>query len=271
MRRFLITLIAALISLSFFMQIEMMNKAESEHFQIQEEKENPITLSHLVDVALQPVGQTMYVWGGGWNEEDTGSGIEARTLGISPRWKEFYEQQNSGYDFQTTQYQIHDGLDCSGYIGWILYNVFETENEQPGYVTHAGKMIDDFVNRGWGTKIERNHIESYQCGDILANEGHIYLVIASCPDGSVLFTHASPPGVRICGTPAKDGTTNSQAVNLAEQIMSEHFPEWYAKFPKCSVEYAYLTDYDQFRWNDTLQDPQKLSSKSAEEIVEQLF
>ena len=39
--------------------------------------------------ALLPVGSTMYVYGGGWNEADTGAGIEAVTLGVSAEWAEF--------------------------------------------------------------------------------------------------------------------------------------------------------------------------------------
>ena len=156
MRKFIVAALAIVLSLPFFIQVENVYRAEKEQTKIKQDKNkdtNSKTITNLIKTALQPVGQTMYVWGGGWNEEDTGSGIETRTLGLSPRWKNFYEQQTSSYDFQNTLYQIHDGLDCSGYIGWILYNVMETENEKDGYVTHAGKMIDDFVRRGWGTKI----------------------------------------------------------------------------------------------------------------------
>lgn len=37
--------------------------------------------------ALKPVGQTLYIYGGGWNEAQTGSGTEALTLGLSKEWK----------------------------------------------------------------------------------------------------------------------------------------------------------------------------------------
>ena len=79
------------------------------------------TLQEFLKIALEPVGQTMYVWGGGWNEEDTGARIEATTLGLSRQWKVFFEPQSSNYDYQTTLYQIHDRLDCSGYVdGCVL-------------------------------------------------------------------------------------------------------------------------------------------------------
>ena len=34
------------------------------------------TLENLLKTALLPIGKTMYIYGGGWNEKDTGAGIE---------------------------------------------------------------------------------------------------------------------------------------------------------------------------------------------------
>ena len=39
-----------------------------------------MTLENLLKTALLPIGNTMYIYGGGWNEEDTGAGIEAMTI-----------------------------------------------------------------------------------------------------------------------------------------------------------------------------------------------
>ena len=80
-------------------------------------------MERLLRTSLLPVGQTMYIWGGGWNQDDAGAGIEAVTLGVSKRWAEYAAWQTEQYDFDQTRYQSHDGLDCSGYIGWLLYNV----------------------------------------------------------------------------------------------------------------------------------------------------
>ena len=101
-----------------------------------------------LQTAILPVGQTMYVWGGGWNEEDTGAGVEAVTLGISPAWAEFAAKQDAAYDYKKTKYQIHDGLDCSGYVGWVVYNVLETENGKDGYVLSSTKMAEEFASHG---------------------------------------------------------------------------------------------------------------------------
>ena len=78
------------------------------------------TLANLLVTAKAPLGSTMYIWGGGWNEEDTAAGEEATSIGVSARWAEFAALQGATYDYNTTRYQIHDGLDCSGYVGWLV-------------------------------------------------------------------------------------------------------------------------------------------------------
>ena len=57
-----------------------------------------ISLLDFLQTAVQPVGSTMYIWGGGWNEEDTGAGVEAVTLGVSSRWAEFAAGQEERSD-----------------------------------------------------------------------------------------------------------------------------------------------------------------------------
>lgn len=226
----------------------------------------------LLKISAEPVGKTMYVWGGGWNEEDTAAGIEAVTLGISDAWEAFALQQDSSYDYNNTKFQIHDGLDCSGYIGWVVYNVLETENEKDGYVLSASKMAEDFANRGLGdylTTSELNH--RWQSGDIMSMDGHVWMVVGMCEDGSVLMLHSSPPGVGFYGTTLADGS-KSQAVTLAEQVMETHYPDWYAKYPKCDRPYSYLTTSSAMRWNrETLTDAENLSNMSAEKIVTKIF
>ena len=79
---------------------------------IEEDKRK--TIGNLLLTALQPVGNTMYIWGGGWDDEDTDSGGEAVRIGVSPRWAEFASKQDGTYDFETTRFQRENGLDCSG-------------------------------------------------------------------------------------------------------------------------------------------------------------
>lgn len=240
---------------------------------ISETTEDAATRSLLdfLKIAVQPVGSTMYVWGGGWNEEDNGAGIEAVTIGVPSQWAEFAEKQNSSYDYHDTEYQIHDGLDCAGYVGWAVYNVLETENGQEGYVLGATKMAQNYADRGLGEYIPTEKMTQWLPGDIMSMDGHVWIVAGMCDDGSVLFLHASPPGVIFCGTNLADGS-KSQAVKLAEEIMSTHYPDWYAKFPNCSRSYSYLTRSWAMRWSrDVLSDDEGLTQMSADEIVALIY
>ena len=233
----------------------------------------PDTVSVLdfLRIAAQPVGSTMYVWGGGWNEADTGAGVEAVTLGVSPQWAAFAAQQGSGYDMNDTRYQIHDGLDCSGYVGWAVYNALEKENGRPGYVMSSTKMAKTYADMGLGTYIPAEEITDWQAGDIMSMQGHVWIVVGQCDDGSVLFLHASPPGVMFSGTKKADGS-ESQATVLAEQLMRDYFPDWYARFPESARPYSYLTDSSAMRWStDILSDYEGLREMTAEEVAAMIF
>ncbi len=234
------------------------------------------TLKELLLTALQPVGSTMYVWGGGWNEADTGAGTEARTIGVSRQWKAFFEKQNSGYNYLNTKYQIHNGLDCSGYIGWCIYNIMETKNGKTGYVMLAQQMAQNFAMRGWGTYTSAGKVRDYHAGDIMStSSGHVWMVVGKCNDGSVVLVHASPPGVQLAGTPTPGGKTESKAVELARKYMKKYYPEWYGKFPNCAKGYSYLTDYSQMSWdvsgNVVMSDPDHYRNKAAGQILKDLF
>lgn len=246
------------------------NHEETSDLQTEPQNILPSILDFL-KIAKSPVGETMYVWGGGWNEEDSGAGIEAVTLGVSERWAAFTNKQNSDYDYKTTRYQIHDGLDCSGFVGWAVYNVLETENGQNGYVMSSTKMAKEFSELGLGSYTPTDEVTDYKAGDIMSMPGHVWISLGECSDGSVLLLHASPPGVIFCGTSLPDGS-DSHAVKLAEKIMSENYPEWYAKFPECSRPYSYLTASSQMRWRrEVLSDEEGISEMTAYEIADVLF
>lgn len=226
-----------------------------------------VSVLDFLKIAAQPVGSTMYVWGGGWNEEDTGAGTEAVTLGVSPRWAAFAAEQDSGYDYNTTRYQIHDGLDCSGYVGWAVYNVLETENGGSGYVYASTKIAKTYADLGLGEYIPAEKMTHWAAGDIMSMQGHVWIAVGTCGDGSVLFLHASPPGVMFSGTALPDGSS-SQAVALARRIMEQYYPQWYSRYPDCSRPYSYLTDSSAMRWSrDVLADDEELSTMPAEDVA----
>ena len=224
------------------------------------------SMDDLFQNALLPVGSTMYIWGGGWNEADTGAGVEAVTIGLSPRWKEFADAQDASYDHKKYAYHIHDGLDCTGYIGWVVYN---TLNKKSGYEGCVAKNVTEtFVSRGWGNMVNTN---APKPGDICETSTHVWMSLGTCADGSILLVHASPPGVSICGTLLPNGT-KSQAVALAEKLMSTYYPAWYKRFPNCTRSYSYITSATVFRWNNgTLTDEHGLRDMSAEQLADYLF
>ncbi|MFR8999501.1 MAG: hypothetical protein ACLVIY_02745 [Anaerobutyricum soehngenii] len=104
--------------------------------------------------AITPVGSTMYIWGGGWNKEDTGAGTgwsfnrSESELGVILR-----ESRRHAYNYRRHRYQFGAGLDCSGFVGWSIYNIMKTKNGKPGhgYVMKASKMASSFAKYGWGT------------------------------------------------------------------------------------------------------------------------
>ena len=229
------------------------------------------TLLDFLRIAVQPVGSTMYVWGGGWNEADTGAGQDAVTLGVSPRWAEFAALQDASYDWNTTRGQIRDGLDCSGYVGWAVYNLLETENGGEGYVCASTQMAQSLADRGLGELIPAEELTAWMPGDVMSMKGHCWIAVGMCGDGSVLLLHSSPPGVRFCGTRLADGS-DSQAVALAERIMQEYYPDWYARYPDCGCAATYLTRSSAMRWSaDVLRDDELLRQMTAEEVVGAIF
>lgn len=230
-----------------------------------------VSILDFLEIAAAPVGSTMYVWGGGWNEADTGAGIEAVTLGLSERWAAFAKEQDSGYNYKDHRYQIHDGLDCSGYVGWAVYNVMETENGGKGYVSSSTGMAQALADRGLGEYISREDMDRWLPGDIMSMKGHVWISLGMCGDGSVLLLHSSPPGVIFCGTALADGS-DSQAVKLAQTIMSTHYPDWYARYPDCSRPASYLEKSSAMRWNtNVLADEEGIRQMSAEQVVNLLF
>jgi len=75
--------------------------------------------------------------------------------------------------------------------------------------------------------------------------------------------------VIFCGTALPDGSP-SEAVALAESIMSAHYPQWFSRYPNCSRPHSYLTRSTAMRWQ-ILEDPQGLREMSAREVTAILF
>lgn len=227
------------------------------------------TMQELFQTALEPMGSTMYIWGGGWDSKNERSGKSATQIGISAKWAEFASMQDSDYDFEEHRYESENGLDCSGYVGWIMYNLFEEKDGRQGYVTFSTSMAEDFASRGWGNLIINPH--EFLPGDVVSMEGHVWICLGTCEDGSVLLAHSSPPGVSVCGTVVPGEKDTSIAAELAEKFMMKNYPKWQEKYPKRLVSESYLENVVVLRWNEkTLQDAKEFQALSGEEIIAML-
>lgn len=229
----------------------------------------PTLLSFLKN-AIMPVGTTMYIWGGGWNEADTGAGLEAMSIGLSPAWINFYNSQNSSYNHEFHRYEIHNGLDCSGYVGWVLYNTFGNKYSNTGYVYKSSTITSKLSSMGFGNYIT-SYTYDFKPGDICSMAKHVWICLGTCNDGSVLVLHSSPPGVRLCGTLLSDGSV-SEAVLLAQETMQKYYPNWYSRYPNCNSNYNFITTSSKLRmYESTLQDPDGLRNYNAYQIIDYLF
>ena len=60
------------------------------------------TLRNFLAAALAPVGTTLYVYGGGWNRQDTGASAQAVTIGQPASWRAFFLRRARMRDKENT-------------------------------------------------------------------------------------------------------------------------------------------------------------------------
>ena len=263
------------------------------------------TLGNLLKTAMEPVGTTLYIYGGGWNWQDTGASVQARALGVSPEWVRFFREQDESYRYRPKDgegsrqnpavsyypsggYNAYSyaGLDCSGYIGWVLYNTLETENGRPGYVWAADGYAKRLAERGYGVFTRQSHPDDpVKPGDILSVRGHVWLSLGTCGDGSLVLTHATPAGSRF-GQPgggvelsAVGLSKDCEAFRLADAWMAEYYPQWYERYPVMLADPAiYLAfpeaGHGRFTWHtdrEILSDPEGVGAMTAEQVLTYLY
>ena len=118
---------------------------------------NTPTVKNMIANATLPIGKAVYVYGGAWNEADTAAGTEALSYGVSPQWESFYNSQTSSYNYKNTRYQIHNGLDCTGYVGWTMYQIFGKSYSNAGYVYQSKTMAKKYSEIFGGTYIDKSN------------------------------------------------------------------------------------------------------------------
>lgn len=280
------------------------------------------TLKNFLATAMEPVGTALYVYGGTWDWQDVNSSNQAMTIGLSQSWIDFFQSQDKTYHYKNPNpaesYYPHNawnqyyyaGIDCSGYVGWAVYNLMNTEDstvaDSKGYVMSATKQAGVFAsNEGWGTmdmgdvlmdeatgkpwadedgdgrRVYEGH--AFKPGDIFSMNGHVWISLGTCKDGSIVFMHSTPntsngAGVQIS---ALGPDKNCEAYQLANKYMNTYFPEWSERYGDqvlCLTFDSYTKvsgdKAGKFSWNlenGVLSDPDGYAKMTPAEILADLF
>ena len=263
-----------------------------------------LTLKNFLATAMEPVGTALYVYGGTWDWQDVNSSNQAMTIGLSQSWIDFFQSQDANYTYKynadhSESYYPHEqwnqyyyaGIDCSAFVGWSVYNVMNTEDstvaDNTGYVMSATKQAKNFAEvQKWGTWSQEKPFkpDHFQTGDIFSMNGHVWICLGKCDDGSLVILHSTPSdsingqgggGVQINGV---GDSENCQAVKLAEKYMSQYYPQWWERYHKVYKSFDSYTKYSgkdagKFSWDlkNTLADPDGYANKKADEILADLF
>lgn len=264
------------------------------------------TIKNFLMTSLGPLGKTLYVYGGGWNVQDEGSSKLTTTIGVSPTWEKFYSSVDENYSYTGTTYPTNEwneyyyaGLDCSAYVGWTLYNTMNSvTSENGGFVnssTKMAKLLSEGYNYGEfkhpNTSDYKTISKSFHPGDIVSIDGHVYIVIGTCSDNSVVIIHStvSPSITGISGGGVQmsainingDNDTNCEAYRLAKSYMEEYYGDWAQRYPvvvkPVSVYFSFPDDKEStgiFSWysNDNgLNDPDGIRYMNASDVLETIF
>ena len=265
--------------------------------------------------ALQPVGTTLYIYGGGWDWQDDLSAHQTTTIGVADEWVSFFNTKDANYNYKFVagtgnqetdpphsyypfgswnQY-YYAGLDCSGYLGWTIYNVANTTSttdRSKGYVgastSFAKRLCETY---GYGTFSQEAILPAnpLRCGDIVSIKGHVWVCVGTCGDGSAVILHCTPSesrqgeqggGVQLSSINPSATAATSEARQLAEHYMTKYYPEWSRRYPVVEKPYGQYTDITsdnrtgRFTWltdGTFLTDPDGYATMSAAEILADLF
>ena len=268
------------------------------------------TIRNVLATAFEPVGTALYIYGGTWDWQDVGSSNQATTIGLSQTWVDFFQSKDDTFTYRNNSnyaesYYPHKsyneyyyaGIDCSGYVGWVVYNMMNTESGNEGYVMSSTRMADNFANvRNYGTHTRTYDSTSFEDstfkpGDVFSMSGHTWICVGVCEDGSILILHSTPSasksgqlggGVQLTGIGARTGEgagEDCQAAQLAEKYMARYYPAWserYTPVPRTYSAYTALSSSavtGKFSWDleSVLSDPEGYTNMTAEEILEDLF
>ena len=230
------------------------------------------TIKNYLAGALQPVGQALYVWGGGWND--------STRKGTSQTMTDFYNSQSSSYDYNNyrdlSTANRAKGFDCSGFVGWAAYQVMQSKSGVgSGYTVVSGEIGSYYKSMGWGSILTQANLASDDWtvypGDVGYDSGHTWIILGQCKDKSAVIVHSTPnAGVQIAGTPTPSGDYSSQAITLAQKYMSRY--PGFTKYAYHTSSGNYIRRGNYLRWNrSTLSDPDGYLNMTADQILADLF
>ena len=270
------------------------------------------TVTNFLKTALMPVGTTLYIYGGGWDWQDIGSAVQARSFGVSPDWVRFFESQDENFTYREKDGDAakadpehsyypyggyneyyYAGLDCAGFVGWALYNTLETKEGEAGYVSDAAGMAKRLYECGFGEWTQdikapdgKNGYEM-RPGDVMSTNGHVWISLGTCDDGSVVIVHSAPSksrrlqpggGVQISAVGRDAGC---EAYTLAERYMAKYYPAWYARYPICLCDPDVYFTFEgeqagRFTWRTDgggggFTDPDGIRDMKPAQVLELLF
>lgn len=261
------------------------------------------TLTNFFKTAFSAVGHALYVYGGNWDFQDIGSSNYARSIGVSDAWVEFFYEQDEYYNYKNTNAATsyypfgayneyyYAGVDCSGFVGWVMYNVLNTESGNEGFVMGSNKMAKTFAETyklGTFTKDYTANVagaKTFKVGDIVSCTGHIWICLGACSDGSLVIIHSTPSASKagVSGGGAQLGAIGNsescEAYLLADAYNKKYFKDWADRYPTSLKSYStYLaqgnTNNGKFSWylnENGVEDPDGLSEKTPAEILKIIF
>ena len=149
----------------------------------------------------------------------------------------------------------------------MLYNTLYTQSGGSWLVYQSTEVASKYNSKGWVSLSTNNGNASFKPGDVVSMNGHVWISLGECSDGSVLLVHSSPKGVQISGT-------SGRAASLATHYMKKYFPEW--PYAARTVSSSYLSYAGKARWKVSgaghiLDDPDGLQKMSADQIMKFLL
>ncbi len=218
------------------------------------------TIKNFIKTSFEPVGTTLYIYGGAWDFQDIGSSNQARKIGLDSSYTDFFKNNDLNFTYKaknplnsyypSMQYNeyYYAGMDCSGYVGWAMYNLLNTQSNNKGYVEPAKTMSQTFSEKlGLGTKTLKFKPSDFKPGDIYSMSGHVWISLGACKDNSILILHSTPSdsytkmpggGVQLSAL----GKKGSEAHKLASVYMNRYYNQWNSRYPVAVKSYKDYTD-----------------------------